>query len=75
MVPEDLISQVFGVERNRVEDATSNATLAEWDSLGHVHLILELEAVYGISLSPEEALEMTSVVSIKRALQSRGASW
>lgn len=75
MTPEDVVSRVFGVDRHRIHDATSNTTLAEWDSLGHVNLILELEAVYDVSLSPDDALRMTNVALIKNLLQSRGVSW
>jgi acyl carrier protein len=75
MTPEEVVSQVFGVGRHQVHDATSNTTLAEWDSLGHVNLILELEAVYDISLSPDDVLRMTNVALIKSLLQSRGVSW
>ena len=75
MAPEDVVSRVFGVERRRVDDATSNTTLAEWDSLGHMTLVTELETTYGISLSAEDALAMTDVAAIKRILRHRGARW
>ena len=75
MAPEDVVSRVFGVARNMVNDSTSNATLPEWDSMGHVNLIIELESSYGVSFSPNDALQMTDVTAIKRALQSRGVSW
>lgn len=75
MTPEDVVSKVFGVERRAITDATSNATLAEWDSLGHMTLVVELEATYALSLSAEDALAMTDVAAIKRVLASRGATW
>lgn len=75
MTPEDVVSKVFGVERRAVTDATSNATLAEWDSLAHMTLVVELEATYGLSLSAEDALQLTSVADIKRVLQRHGARW
>jgi acyl carrier protein len=75
MTPEDVVSRVFGVSRNKVDDDTSNTTLPEWDSMGHVNLIIELESSYGVSFSPDDALQMTDVAAIKRALQSRGVSW
>lgn len=69
------MSKVFGVDRRHVSDATSNRTVAEWDSLGHVTLVIELEATYGVSLSVEDALAMTDVAAIKRVIASRGARW
>ena len=75
MTPEDVISKVFGVERRSVSDATSNTNLPEWDSLGHMTLVVELEATYAVALSPDDALAMTDVAAIKRVLASRGATW
>lgn len=75
MTPEEVVSKVFGVDRRAVSDATSNTTLAEWDSLGHMTLVVELEAAYAVSLSPDDALAMTDVAAIKRVLASRGAKW
>jgi len=73
--PEEVVSKVFGVDRRLVDDATSNRTLAEWDSLGHITLVVEMEATYGVSLSAEDALAMTDVGAIKRILGDRGVTW
>ena len=73
--PEAVIARVFGVSQDRINDQTSNETLPEWDSLGHITLVIELEAEYGVSLSPEETLSLTNVAAIKRLLEERGMSW
>jgi len=75
MSPEQLIAQVFGLHPSEVTDATSNQNTAEWDSLGHVTLIMELESRYGVSFSTEEALALTSVGTLKRTLAERGIVW
>jgi acyl carrier protein len=75
MAPEEIISRVFGVERDAVGENTSHTTLPEWDSLAHMTLIVALEATYGVSLSAEDAIAMTDVATIKRVLSSRGAAW
>jgi len=75
MRPEEVVSRVFGVHRADVTDETSNRTLPAWDSMAHVTLILELESSYGVSLSTEDALQMTTVAEIKRVLTGHGVSW
>jgi acyl carrier protein len=75
MAPEEIVASVFGVSPSRVDASTSNQTLPEWDSLGHMNLIVELESRYAVSLSPEEALAMTSVEAIKQTLKDRGVRW
>lgn len=75
MTPEVLVARVFGRNPSEIGELTSPETLPEWDSLGHVTLIIELESAYDVSFSPEETMTMTSVGAIKQALQSRGAQW
>ena len=75
MVPEAVVSKVFNVSPREVNDATSNANLPAWDSLGHVTLLLEVEATYGLSLSAADTLEVTDVASLKRVLRRRGVDW
>lgn len=75
MTPEQVVGKVFGVDARSVTDATSNTTLPEWDSLGHMTLVVELETTYGVSVSPDDALAMTDVAAIKRVLASRGVKW
>jgi acyl carrier protein len=75
MTPEQLVAKVFGHKVTEIDDATSPDTIVEWDSLGHVTLIIELEAAYGISLGPEESLKMIDVAAIKLALHEHGATW
>lgn len=72
MKPEALVARVLGVPEGDVSEQTSNQNLPAWDSMGHVTLILELESTYGISLSMEDALQLTSIDAIKRLLRARG---
>lgn len=75
MSPEAVVASVFGKNLAVITDATSPETLAEWDSLGHVTLVIELESIYGVSFSAEETMSLTSVALIKDALRSQGATW
>jgi acyl carrier protein len=75
MRPELLVGRVFGVEPASLNDATSNATLRQWDSMAHINLVLAMETEYGVSFTVEDAMEATSVGAIKRVLARRGARW
>ena len=75
MAPETVVSKVFNVSERDLDDAWSNRTLAAWDSLGHVTLVLEVEATYGVSLSAADTLEVTDLASLKRVLRRRGVAW
>jgi acyl carrier protein len=73
--PEAVVARAFGREPSEIHDATSPETLPEWDSLGHVTLVIELESNFGVSFSPEETMSLTSVAAIKDSLKSRGVEW
>jgi acyl carrier protein len=75
MRPEEVVAKVFGIMPAEVNDNTSNRTVGAWDSLGHITLVLELEATYSVSLSAEELFSMTDVASMKLILNSHGVSW
>ena len=75
MTPEEVVARAFGLTSGQVSDQTSNQNLVEWDSLGHITLVVELENAYGLSLAPDEALQVTSVAAIKKLLTDRGHSW
>jgi acyl carrier protein len=75
MTPETIVAKVFDSDVADITDATSHETVAAWDSLGHITLLIELEAAYGVSFSAEESLAMTNVAAIKRMLHERGVAW
>lgn len=73
--PEETVARVFGRDAASIDDASSPETIAEWDSLGHVTLVIDLESTYDVSFAPEETMALTNVGAIKSALASRGVSW
>ncbi len=61
-----LFKEAFGVDR--VDDTTSVDNVDDWDSMGHVALILALEREFGISISPIDAVDLTSIKKIRSYL-------
>jgi acyl carrier protein len=43
-----------------------------WDSMAHVGLILALQKEFGVSISPADAIELTTVKEIIRYLADAG---
>jgi acyl carrier protein len=67
-----LLAKVFGVPLSQItEDATPD-TIEKWDSLSQINMILAIESEYGISLGPEEAMEMRSIKMIRMTLADHG---
>jgi len=67
-----VISQVFNVPAESINENTSPDTLKKWDSLGHMNLVIALEEEFGITLSEQQIIEILNypliVHTIKEAV-------
>jgi acyl carrier protein len=68
----ELAATVFDLPLEAVTVDSSTETVEQWDSLGRLVLVLELEQVFGVSLPPEVAQDLTSVRAITAALKGLG---
>jgi acyl carrier protein len=67
---EKIFRESFGVDR--LEDAMSIDTVNGWDSMAHVGLIFALQKEFKVSISPADAIELTTVKEIIRYLAGAG---
>lgn len=65
----EVVSSMFGIASSQITPATGSENLEAWDSMHQIHLIVALEAEFGVSFDPERALELTSVGAIEDALR------
>lgn len=65
----NVFSSVFELDPTMITNSTSTSNLPNWDSLGHLRLILELEAVYSIQFETAEIPNMTSVEIIDNTIK------
>jgi acyl carrier protein len=72
MTLEEVLSQVLRCSITDVNDDTSTRTIASWDSLRHIEVVMELEEAFGVVFRPMQAAAMTSVGAIRRVLQQNG---
>lgn len=47
-------------------------SIPDWDSLGHISLLLSIEEHYGIRFSLDEMEQLVSIKDITLSLESRG---
>ena len=69
-----IVASVFGVDATSVSEDDSPKTIGDWDSVNHIHLILALEAEYGIQFDPGELADLMSVAAIQRRLAQGSAT-
>lgn len=71
---KEVMATVLGVPAASISEATSMDTIAAWDSIKHMNLVLALEEEFGISIPDGDAANITSYPLIKLVLneQSKG---
>ena len=68
----DVFAQVFHEPAEGFTDDSSQDTVINWTSLGHVSLLVELERSYDVRFSNAEMATMRSVGDIRAALTRKG---
>ena len=71
---EELVGKVFKIDSDYITEETSRDSIEQWDSMGHLSLITELEQHFHVSISIADAMEMASIGKIKEILRKYGAA-
>jgi acyl carrier protein len=69
-----ILADTLGTDAAAMTEDTSTENTPEWDSVAHLNLVLSLEKTFGQRFTPEEFMEMQSVVAIKKVLAGHGVS-
>ncbi len=55
-----VMGSILGVDPGTIQQDSSKDTIADWDSLKQMNLILALEEEFGVTIPDEEAAHLTS---------------
>jgi len=55
---KNVMSSIFDVELDQINDTTTQGDLEHWDSMGHMNLVVALEEEFGLVFDEEEIIEM-----------------
>lgn len=67
-----LIAEATGLSPSEIGDDASFETLAEWDSIAHVNILLAIEVEIGQTLTPDAIVSVSSVQTVADCLASAG---
>jgi len=73
--PEELsalMSEVLRTTRDRITPDLAIHKIDTWNSLTHIELVVTIEERFGIQLTEDEIVGMTTVGEIQRILRARG---
>ena len=63
----------FGIAPEEVTDALAYQSIPQWDSVGHMALVAELETQFGIMLDTEDIIGMSTVAKAREIVHKHGA--
>ncbi len=67
----NLFMDLFNIDSNLNHEKFSNSTIKDWDSIGHVRLILAVSDEFKIDIPIEVALQLLDFNSLKNYIQSQ----
>lgn len=66
-----IVEMVYSAPPGTVDALSSKDTVEQWDSLGHLGLMLEIEQEFAVQLGPDDMERMTSIATIVEVLAAR----
>jgi len=68
------IASALHVPVDQVAEDSSGRTIPQWDSIGHMNLVLALEERFNTSFTVEEIMAMRDVATIRTILEGKRSS-
>jgi acyl carrier protein len=69
---KEVMSRTFDIPVSDIADDAEINGIPNWDSLGHMLLMLELEAEFGVSISTDDMTNLLSLDLLDSYLQGNG---
>lgn len=67
-----IMAELFDIKEDRIAHESSMDNIEKWDSLKHINLIIAIEEQFGIAVSADDIVEMTSFAKIRHILRGEG---
>jgi len=65
---EKIIREVFDIEAGTIDENWTSDDIPDWDSVGHLNLIMEVEKEFNIKIEIEEMFEVEKLKDIVKIL-------
>jgi acyl carrier protein len=68
----DCFVQTFAIERRQVTPKLAYQSIPQWDSVGHMALVVEIENTFNVTLDTDDIIGMSDVSKAVEILQKHG---
>jgi acyl carrier protein len=66
-----VVSKILHLPMDQITDDSTSNTVDEWDSLGHMKIILALEEEFGLTFDDSQIADMTSISMISSIIEAK----
>ena len=67
----EIVAGICNVEVSEVNENSTVGDFPQWDSVGHLSILSQVEEAFDISFEPEEMMEMEDVKDIAEAVNTK----
>ena len=71
----DCFVQALGIHKEQVVDELAYNSIKEWDSVGHMALMSEIESVFDIMLDTDDILNLSSFKKTQEIIAKYGVNF
>jgi acyl carrier protein len=68
---KEIMADVFNVPLGQLDDTASPSSIAAWDSVQHLNLVLALEQAFDVEFDPEEIPQLQSMAAIVQLIRNK----
>ncbi len=65
------MAETLGLDPAQIPDNAEMNSLEKWDSLGQIELMLALEMKFGVTMSTQDVLDLTTLEAIEQFIGER----
>lgn len=70
----EIMASTLEISANRLNENSTMDDIEEWDSLGHVHIMVALEQTFDLYMDAEDFAELDSIPAIIRYLEAENVT-
>ena len=70
----DCFVQTFAIERQQVTLKLAYQSIPQWDSVGHMALVVEIENTFNVTLDTDDIIGMSDVSKAVEILKKHGVA-
>ena len=70
----DCFVQAFAIDRDQVTPKLAYQSIPQWDSVGHMALVAEIENTFNVTLDTDDIIGMSDIAKAVEILRKHGVA-